>query len=112
MKKGLTAVLICILTISTLLFSGCAKGGSKLLGLKVGNTSRQISNTSSTNTNTVSKDVKSITDNELIKSAEEDSPVQLDSMDSQSQELTSDDIDTLLDDNSVTSSIPSDFSVR
>lgn len=96
-KKTFSLGLICILTITTLIFSGCSTENRKADNLK------EVSNT------TLNKDAKTITDNDLINSDKEDSNIQLDSIDTQSQQLSTDEIDLLLNDNNDLDNISSDL---
>ena len=97
-----------IMTAAALLLTGCSNGGRRIK-----NNKQQAAVTSSAgSTSAVKKDAKNITDSDLINSAAEDEDVQLDSVDDQSQQLNSDEIDTLLNDNSDLNNIPSSFSVK
>jgi len=90
LKKGFVLRLLAILIISTLVFTGCSVGGK--------NTNEKSNTLNSSNTSTM-KDGKSITDNDLMNSANEDAPTQLDSVGDQTNQLSSDEIDLLLNDN-------------
>lgn len=108
MKRKFMVGVISIMTAAALLLTGCANGGRRIKGNK-----QQAAVTSSAgSTSAVKKDAKNITDSDLINSAAEDEDVQLDSVDDQSQQLNSDEIDTLLNDNSDLNNIPSSFSVK
>lgn len=108
MKRKFMVGIISILTVTALLFSGCANGARRIRNNKQQTTAASTAGS----TSAVKKDAKSITDSDLINSAAEDEDVQLDSMDDQSQQLSSDEIDTLLNDNSDLNNIPSGFSVK
>jgi purine-nucleoside phosphorylase len=112
LKRRFSVGLICILTITTLLFAGCSKdskGESKLKGVS---NKEQTSTTSTSNSNsTTNKDEKSITDSDLINSAKEDSSVQLDSVDTESQMLSDEEMDLQLSNNEL-NNIPSSFNVK
>ena len=100
MKNIFSLGIICTLMVTTLLFSGCSNGANK------SNNPKGASDT------TISNDVKSITDIDLINSDKEDPTVQLDSIDTQSQELSTEEIDLLLNDNSDFDNISSDLSAK
>jgi purine-nucleoside phosphorylase len=101
LKKRFLLGLISIFTISTLLFAGCSNSGKDARNLNTGNNTQQALNTSTNgNNSTIKKDSKNIADSDLINSASEDSPALLTSVDAQSENLSSDEIDSLLDDNS------------
>ena len=111
MKRKFAIEIIFILT--ALLFTGCSNGEGKAGKLKEGDNLQQSSNTSKSVSNTtIKKDAKTITDSDLINSAGEDSSVQLDSLDDQLEQLSPDEIDSLLSDNSDLNNIPSNFSVN
>lgn len=100
MKRKFAVAVVCIITITTLLFTGCSNDRKTAESSKGGINS------------TINKDAKNITDSDLINSAEEDSSTQLESLDTQSQQLSSDEIDSLLDDNNDLNNIPSNFSAK
>lgn len=110
MKKTFTLGLATILTITTLLFSGCSNSVSNTKDSSRSNNSSLTSNNSAI----IKKDVKKINDNDLMNSGNEDSSAQLDSIDDSSQQLSAEDIDSLLDDNNDLNinDLPSNFSVK
>ena len=113
LKKHFTLGIICLVTIVALLLTGCSNARSKAEGLKRGNITKQNSNNySAGNNSTIKKDAKNITDIDLINSSVEDSSVQLDSLDDFTLQLSSDEIDSLLSDNSDLNNIPSNFSAE
>lgn len=118
MKRKFILSILSIMTVTTLLCIGCANKQKVSSSLKEKNATYQSSNitTDSTSaTNTIfptNKDPKNVTDNDFLKSADEDTAVQLDSVDSPLQELSSDEINTLLNDNTEFKNIPSNFSVK
>jgi len=85
-KKIFPLKIICILTITTFLFVGCSNGNKQAKNLK------EVSKA------TMSKNAKSITDNDLLDSQKQDSSTQLDSIDDQIYQLSTDEIDYLLND--------------
>lgn len=113
MKRKFILGIVSTLTLTALLFTGCANKQKVSSALKSENTTYQSSNTSNANTtSSINKDAKSISDNDLLKSASEDSATQLDSFDSQSQELNSDEINSLLNEGNDLKNISSSFSVK
>lgn len=111
LKRRFSVGLICILTITTLLFAGCSNGSKRASKVKGVSNKEQTSTTSTTGSNsTINKDEKSITDSDLINSAKEDSSVQLDLIDS-SQMLSDEEMDLQLSNNELLS-IPSSFNVK
>lgn len=90
MKKSFALRLLGMLIISALIFAGCSVGGKN---------TKQKSNTLTSGNTFTTKDAKSITDDDLINSAAEDTPTQLDSVENQTKQLSSDEIDLLLNDN-------------
>ncbi|KOA18727.1 hypothetical protein CLHOM_30110 [Clostridium homopropionicum DSM 5847] len=130
MKRKFVIRLIGFLTIITLLFTGCSKGGNNF-GDNTGSNAQKSTNTlvtentsvkddnssdesslSTNNISTVNKNARNITDSDLLNSDKSDSTSQLDSLYIQSEQLTQDEIDSLLNDNSDLNSIPSHFSVK
>lgn len=89
MKKRFPLRLLSIMIISVLIFSGCSVGGKN---------TKQTSNTLTSSRTFTTKDAKNITDNDLINFSKEDTPTQLDSAGEQTNQLSSDEIDLLLDD--------------
>lgn len=112
MKRKFALGIVSTLTIIALLLTGCASKQKVSSALKAENTTYQSSNTSANNTLTTNKDIKSITDEDLLKSAGQDSSTQLDSVDSQSEQLNSDEINALLNENTDLKNISSSFSVK
>lgn len=106
MKRKFLLGIIGTLTASALLFSGCSKVSSSLEGANIQKSSA-VSDTSSSY-----KIPKNITDKELMKEADGDSSVQLDSVDNQSQQLTTDEINSLLNDNNDLNNVPSTINVK
>jgi len=107
LKKSIAVKIICLFTIGALLFAGCSSSGKS-----INNPSQDSTVQATVNTSTIKSNVKDITDSDLLKSADEDSTTQLDSADDNSKELTSDEIDTLLNDNSDIDNIPSNYKVK
>lgn len=89
MKKSFPLRLLGIMIISVLVFGGCSVGGKN---------TKQTSSTLTSGSTFTAKDAKNITDNDLINSSKEDTPTQLDSAGEQTNQLSSDEIDLLLDD--------------
>ncbi|MBV7271345.1 hypothetical protein I6U48_00220 [Clostridium sp. PL3] len=89
MKKRFALKLVGVMIISVLIFAGLSVSG------KI--TKQKFSNVTSVNTITT-KDVKSITDNDLINSSAEDTPTQLDSVEDQTKQLTPSETNLLLND--------------
>lgn len=119
MKRKFSVGIVCIFTITTLLFAGCSNRGTRANNLKEVSSTHQTSNVSTKyNTSTmggnttINKDAKDITDSDLINSEAEDTSIQLDSLDTQAYQLSTDEIDSLLNDNSDLQNIPSNFSVK
>ncbi|MDP4089874.1 MAG: hypothetical protein Q8930_11465 [Bacillota bacterium] len=106
MKSKFVLVLAGIFTITALLLTGCTNGSQR-----VGSRGQQSSVSTAPGSSAINKDAKNITDSDLISSAKQDEDVQLDSPEDQSQQLSSDDIDSLLNDNGL-DSIPSNFSAK
>lgn len=102
MKKKFIFTLAAALAVTALLAAGCSNNRS------IANNSKEVNTPSVT-----SKNTKNVNDSEIINSSGQDSSAQLDSIDDdQLQELNSDELDTLLNDNNDLSSIPSSFSVK
>lgn len=112
LKKKFILGIVSILTLFALLLTGCANRQKVSSALKAENTKYQSSNTSANNTVSTNKDSKSITDDDLLKSTGDDSSTQLDSVDSQSVQLSSDEINALLNENTDLKNISSSFSVK
>lgn len=122
LKRKFSVGMICILTITTLLFVGCSNGSKGANNSKGVNNTQQTSTTVAPGSNstiadlgsnsTTNKDAKNITDIDLMNSAKEDSSVQLDSVDTEAQQLSSEEIDSLLNDNSGLNNIPTNFSAK
>lgn len=122
LKRKFSVGMICILTITTLLFAGCSNGSKGANNSKGVNNTQQTSTTVAPSSNstiadtgsnsTTNKDAKNITDVDLMNSAKEDSSVQLDSVDTESQQLSSEEIDSLLNDNSGLNNIPTNFNTK
>lgn len=98
----------CILIITSLLFAGCSNGTKTSTDGKAGTNNT----TSTTGDSTINKDAKNINDSDLINSATSDSTVQLDSVDNPTQQLSSDEIDALLNDNSGLYNVPTNFTAK
>lgn len=110
MKKKNILSAASIFIIGALLLSGCAGSGNtadKVNSVKSANNSGSVNSSAS-----VKKDAKSITDSDLLNSSGQDSSVQLDSVDDQQQSLSSDELDSLLNDNSDLNNISSSFNVK
>jgi hypothetical protein len=88
-----------LLIITSLLFAGCSNGTKTSTDGKAGTNNA----TSTTGASTISKDAKTINDSDLMNSATSDSTVQLDSVDDPTQQLSSDEIDALLNDKTISS---------
>lgn len=113
MKRKLMLRVVSTLALMAMLLTGCASKQKVSSDLKAKNNIYQSSNASNANTvSSINKDAKSISDNDLLKSANEDSTTQLDSVDGQSQELNSDEINSLLNENTDLKNISSSFSVK
>lgn len=113
MKRKFILELAGILTLTTLLFAGCSSGGNTANKLMEGDKTNQTSNASAVkSTSAINKDPKKITDSDLLNSDSKDSTVQLDPVDGESQQLSSDEIDTLLNENNDLNDIPSNFNVK
>lgn len=89
LKKRFALKLVGAMIISVLIFAG--------LSVRRKSTEQKSSTVTSANTITT-KDVKSITDNDLINSAEEDTPTQLDSVEDQTKQLSPSETNLLLND--------------
>ncbi len=89
LKKRFALKLVGVMIISVLIFAGLSVSG------KI--TKQKFSNVTSVNTITT-KDVKSITDNDLINSSAEDTPTRLDSVEDQTKQLTPSETNLLLND--------------
>lgn len=113
MKKNFSLKLTSILAIIVLLFAGCSNRTKAENNLRGVNSKLQTSVISkNSNTSVLNKDSKNITDEDLLNSANEDSTSQLDSLDAQDQNLTTDEINILLNDNNDLKNMPSNFSVK
>lgn len=113
MKRKFILGIVSALTLIALLLTGCANNQKVSSDLKAKNNIYQSSNAPNANTtSSINKDAKSITDDDLLKSAGEDSSTQLDSVDSQSVQLSSDEINALLNENTDLKNISSSFSVK
>ncbi len=89
LKKRFALKLVGAMIISVLIFAGLSVSGKS--------TEQKSSNVTSVNTITT-KDVKSITDDDLINSAAEDTPTQLDSVEDQTKQLSPNETNLLLND--------------
>jgi hypothetical protein len=113
LKRKFSVGMICILAITTLLFVGCSndsKGSSNLKG--VSNAQKTSTNVAPGSNSIIDKEAKNTRDRDLITSAGEDSPIQLDSLETEAQGLSSEEIDSLLNDNSELNNIPTNFNVK
>ena len=113
LKRKFAVELVCLFTIVALLFTGCSKMGKNANNLRSENNSTQTSNpTTDGSTSTTKTNAKTITDSDLLKTVSEDSTVELDSVYDNSQELSKDEIDTLLNDNNDLDNLPSNYNVK
>ena len=98
----------CVLIITSLLIAGCSNGTKISTNGQAG-----TNNTASTTgASTINKDAKTISDSDLMNSATSDSTAVLDSVDDPGQQLSSDEIDALLNDNSAINDIPTNFTAK
>ncbi|MDP4144912.1 MAG: hypothetical protein Q8936_10605 [Bacillota bacterium] len=100
MKKSFVLGLMIMMTISALLFSGCSMGGRLANRVQKRTVSEQNNNNSAQGNTVVRKNLKDVTDEDLLNASSDDSSTQLDSIDNQADQLNSDDLDTLLNDSS------------
>lgn len=122
MTRKFVVGLMAILAITTLLFTGCSNGGNsegnKTSANIKANTQETASNSAAekdSNTNNssiIKKNLKNITDTDLMSSVKEDNSAVLDSADGVEQQLSDDEIDTLLNDYSGVQNISTNFTAE
>lgn len=113
MKRKFVIGAISVLTIAALMFTGCGRLRNKIKEVRANNTTQQSSKANKEDSAaTAGKDAKNISDSDLMKSEAEDEGVQLDSAEDVSQQLSSEELDTLLNDKDELSDIPTSFNVK
>ena len=114
LKRKFTVGIACIMSIvTTLLLAGCSNGSQGTSNLKGISNTQKTSTTSSTGSKpTINQESNTITDSELIDSINEDSSVQIDSIDTGGQLLSDEEMDLQLNNNSNLNNIPSNFNVK
>lgn len=112
MKKKFILQLLGLLIVTTLLFTGCSNSGKSANNFNKNNTPQTATSVADSGSPKAENNEKNITDSDLLKTADEDSTTQLDSIDDNSKQLSSDEIDSLLNDNSDINNIPTNYSVK